>query len=62
VTAACASVPVALAFRDSLWWVVGSAGDQAGFGQLALLVAVLGGAVFLAVLAAETGLALHSPG
>ena len=60
MVATCASVPVALALRDSLWWIVGSTGDRAGLGQLAMLLTVLGGAVFLVVLAVETALAVHA--
>ena len=37
VTLMCASVPVALAFRDSLWWAIGSTNGQPGLGPLATL-------------------------
>jgi hypothetical protein len=58
----CASVPVALALRDSLWWVVGSTSERAGLGQLWTLLAATGCAAFLAVLAAESGLGIHRDG
>jgi hypothetical protein len=60
-TLTCVSVPTALAFRDSLWWLVGSTSDRAGLGELAALLAVVGCAVFVAVLATETVAARRSP-
>ncbi len=44
----CAAVPVAVAFRDWLWWIVGTAGGGAArLGELLLIVAVATGtAVF----------------
>ena len=60
VTLMCASVPVALAFRDSLWWAISSPSGQAGLGPLATLLAAVACTIFFAVLAAETGLGFHS--
>ena len=37
-----AAVPIALAFRDSLWWTIGSRPSNAGVESLAVLVAVAG--------------------
>ncbi|HET7490039.1 MAG TPA: hypothetical protein VFJ85_19100 [Acidimicrobiales bacterium] len=57
--AACACVPLAVAFRDSLWWVVGADGRSAGLAQLAVLAAAAAaaGAVLtgVAVRAATAG-------
>src|SRR5207244_3743907 len=52
-TLACASTPITLAFRDSLWWLVGSRVADAGVQQLEALLAVIGALVFLVVLAGE---------
>jgi hypothetical protein len=42
----CAAVPVAVAFRDWLWWIVGAAGGDAGrLGELLIVVAVATGIV-----------------
>jgi hypothetical protein len=53
-TFACASTRIALAFRDSLWWLIGSRAAAAGVLQLEELIAVIGAIVFLVVLAVET--------
>ena len=36
-----ASVPITLAFRDSLWWLVGSSTERAGLADLDLLLAIV---------------------
>lgn len=42
----CAAVPVVVAFRDWLWWIVGTAGGDAGrLGELLFIVAVATGIV-----------------
>ena len=35
---ACAVVPLAVAFRGSLWWLLGTSDRDAGLAQLALLM------------------------
>lgn len=52
--AAAMSVPVAVAFRDHLWWIVGSTGDRAGIGDLALLLVIAAIASFLVALLVTT--------
>jgi len=52
--AACAGVQIALAFRESLWWVVGASGAGAGPTRLLGLLLVCALPVFAATLAAET--------
>lgn len=47
--AACASVPLAVGFRGSLWWVVGTDGRAAGLGDLALLVSITAVVTFVVV-------------
>jgi hypothetical protein len=54
---ASVAVPVALAFRDWLWWVVGS--DSGGPERLAELLAVVAVATGVVVFAAETALRVH---
>ena len=58
-TLACASVPMALGLRDSLWWLVRSSTATARLATLWLLVIAIGGAVFVTVLVGETLLRLH---
>ncbi len=58
--AGCAAAILALAFRNSLWWLVGSASGAAGPSQFAVLT---GGAVlvaFLVVLGLETVFRWHA--
>jgi len=58
--AACAAAVVALAFRDSLWWIVGSNQPAAGAAQYAALLGIAILATFLVVLGAESVLRSHS--
>jgi hypothetical protein len=51
--AAALSVPVAVAFRDSLWWMLGTRDASAGFGELEVLVTVAATVVFVVVLGLE---------
>jgi len=53
VVAAAISLPVAVAFRDSLWWVVGSDAAGAGLDQLAALLIVISVATLLVVALGE---------
>jgi hypothetical protein len=46
-------VPVALAFRGALWWLLGPRDASAGFGGLAMLVMAAAAAVFVVVLGSE---------
>lgn len=51
---AALAVPVAVAYRDDLWWIVGTTADRAGPTQLAALLAIAtvgAGAASIAVLA-----------
>jgi hypothetical protein len=45
---------IALAFRGSLWWIVGSRDAVAGTPQLAYLLGVVALAAFLAVFGVES--------
>lgn len=44
--AAAMSLPVAVAFRDGLWWVVGATAQTADIADLALLLAILAATTF----------------
>jgi hypothetical protein len=57
--AGCAAAIVALAFRDSLWWIIGTNASASGPEQFATLV--VGGALlsFAAILAFESLLRFH---
>ena len=55
----CVSLLAALAFRNSLWWVVGSNATAAGLPALVLLLGITALAVFALVLALETVLRSH---
>lgn len=59
--AASANVPVALAFRDSLWWLVGSTADEADISQLAALLGLVGLATFLIVMIIGLVVHRHTP-
>ena len=48
------SVPIALAFRDSLWWLVGSSTERSGLAELAVLLAVVAASAAGATLVIET--------
>ncbi len=58
VVSACAAVPVALALRGSLWWLVGGGSPHPG--QLLELLGVAAACCFVAVLAAETVARSHT--
>jgi hypothetical protein len=53
----CLAVPLALGFRESLWWVIG--GDSGGPQGLAELLALAAVAAAVIVFAAETALRMH---
>jgi hypothetical protein len=53
----CLAVPLALGFRESLWWVIGS--DSGGPERLAELLAVAALATAGSVFAAESALRIH---
>ncbi len=55
-----ACIVVALAFRDSLWWIVGSHDGVAGTDQLAWLLALAACVSFAAVLAGEAVTGAHA--
>ena len=59
VVITCVSLLAALAFRNSLWWVVGRSADAAGLPALARLLAVTALSVFALVLVIETVLRSH---
>jgi hypothetical protein len=61
VVLAAAAVPVALAFRGSLLWVVGSSEADAGVAQLAGLLGVAAMSTFALVLAAEALAGINRP-
>lgn len=58
--AASATMLAVLAFRDSLWWVVGSSSAVAGTRQFAVLLGVAALTCFGVVLGAETALGSHA--
>jgi hypothetical protein len=55
----CVGLLAALAFRNSLWWIVGSNATAARLPELALLLAITALSVFVLVLALETALRSH---
>lgn len=58
----CVAALIALAFRDSLWGIVGSTASSAGAAQFAALVGILTVPAFVIVFAVETMLGLHPEG
>ncbi|HVC41596.1 MAG TPA: hypothetical protein VND54_06430 [Candidatus Saccharimonadales bacterium] len=56
----CAAVPVAVAFRDWLWWIVGTA--TGGAGRLAELLVIVGVAAAAIVFAGEAIFRVHGSG
>ncbi len=48
------AVPIALAFRDSLWWLVGSSTERASPADLELLIAIVAGSAAGLTLVIET--------
>ncbi len=57
---ACIAALVALAFRDSLWWIVGTNADAAGNGQFAGLLGIAVAAAFAAGFAIESIMRTHT--
>jgi hypothetical protein len=57
---ACVAAILALAFRSSLWWVIGTNTSAAGNGQFALLLGVVMLPAFIGVLSVESALHTHS--
>ncbi len=57
---ACIAAVAALAFRNSLWWIVGTNGASAGAGQFAALIGLAITSAFVVAFAAES--LLHSHG
>jgi hypothetical protein len=53
----CFAVPIALAFRESLWWIVGS--DSGSPGRLGALLAAAAVSIAAVVFAGETALRVH---
>jgi hypothetical protein len=58
--AACAASVATLAFRNSLWWVVGATSGAAGSAQLATLLGCAIAVTFVIVASGESLLRLHS--
>jgi hypothetical protein len=58
----CASVPIVLAFRDSLWGLVGTSTSQAGLGDLDRLLILVAASVIGATFVVETIAHVHAPG
>jgi hypothetical protein len=56
-----ASVPIALAFRGSLWWLVGSSTERAGLADLDMLLLIVATSVAGAILVIETIGRVHDP-
>ena len=59
---ACSCTVIALAFRSSLWWIVGTRDALAGLPQLASLLAVVALAAFLLVFSVESLVRSHAEG
>ena len=57
---ACIAALVALAFRDSLWWIVGTNANAAGNGQFAGLLGIAVSAAFAAGFAIESIMRTHT--
>jgi hypothetical protein len=57
---ACVAALVALAFRNSLWWLVGTNANAAGNGQFAGLLGIAVLAAFGAGLVIESAVRAHS--
>ena len=49
-----ASVPIALAFRDSLWWLVGSSTERGSLADLDVLLVIVAASAAGATLVIET--------
>ena len=57
---ACLAAPVALAFRNSLWWIIGTNANSAGNGQFAGLLGIAVAAAFAAGFAIESIMRTHA--
>jgi hypothetical protein len=57
---ACLTAVVALAFRNSLWWIVGANANSAGNGQFAGLLGIAVAAAFAAGFAIESTMRTHA--
>jgi hypothetical protein len=57
---ACLAVLVALAFRNSLWWIIGTNANSAGNGQFAGLLGIAVAAAFAAGFAIESIMRTHA--
>ena len=57
---ACLAALVALAFRDSLWWIIGTNANSAGNGQFAGLLGIAVAAAFAAGFAIESIMRTHA--
>jgi hypothetical protein len=56
-----ASVPIALAFRDPLWWLVGASTERASLADLDMLLAIVAASIAGAILVIETIGHVHDP-
>jgi hypothetical protein len=56
---AAAAVPVALAFRSSLWWLIGTTDAIAGLEELDVLLVLVATVTFVGVLGVETLAGIH---
>ncbi len=57
---ACIAALVALAFRDSLWWIIGTNANSAGDGQFAGLLGIAVATAFTAGFAVESLMGTHA--
>ena len=60
IVLACAAVPISLAFRNSLWWVIGSNESRGHLSRLSALLAVIAVVVFLIGLVFESVAGVHA--
>jgi hypothetical protein len=59
---ACVAALVALAFRNSLWWVIGTNATSAGNGEFARLLGIAVAVAFAAGFATESIMGTHARG
>jgi ABC-type Co2+ transport system permease subunit len=57
---ACLAALIALAFRNSLWWIIGTNANAAGNGQFAGLLGLAVAAAFTAGLVIESVMRSHT--
>jgi hypothetical protein len=57
----CIGLLVVLAFRNSLWWIVGSRAAEAGIPQIYALLGLTAATVFAVVFACESARHMHQP-